>query len=92
MKFDQILGMIDLATYENLKRAVELGKWADGVPLTERQKALSLQAIIAYDSQRYPVEERVGYVHDTRQAHCGPDPDPEPARKIDGEVLKWRDM
>jgi hypothetical protein len=41
--------MIDPEIYENLKCAVELGRWADGQKLTAEQKELCLQAIIAYD-------------------------------------------
>ncbi len=36
--------------YKQLKQAVEIGKWLDGNPLTEKQKAETLQLIMAYQS------------------------------------------
>lgn len=36
--------------YQQLKQAVETGKWLDGNPLTEGQKADTLQLIMAYQS------------------------------------------
>lgn len=38
------------ATYEQLKLAVELGKWPDGAVLSDAQLAHSLQLVMAYDS------------------------------------------
>jgi len=37
--------------YEKLKTAVETGKWLDGNPLTEEQKAHSLQLVMAYQKE-----------------------------------------
>ena len=42
---------ISLSLYEKLKAAVETGKWLDGVPLTEEQKAHSLQLVMAYQKE-----------------------------------------
>ena len=35
---------------ENLSTAVEIGRWPDGNPLTKEQKAICLQAVIAWDA------------------------------------------
>ncbi|WP_028239321.1 YeaC family protein [Stutzerimonas azotifigens] len=48
--------------YQNLKQAVELGKWGDGRKLTAEQKALCLQAMIAWETENLPEEERTGYM------------------------------
>ncbi|GIX29540.1 MAG: hypothetical protein KatS3mg124_0012 [Porticoccaceae bacterium] len=48
--------------YEGLVRAVELGKWPDGTRLTAEQRALCLQAVIAYDHRHKPPEARIGYL------------------------------
>lgn len=48
--------------YESLKLAVEIGKWPDGRKLTQEQKELSLQAVIAWESQHLPEEQRTGYM------------------------------
>ena len=48
MDFQQLLNSITPDIYERFKRAVELGKWPDTRPLTQEQRALCMQAIIAH--------------------------------------------
>ena len=48
--------------YENLKSAVELGKWQDGRKLTPEQRELCLQAMIAWEAKNLPEEQRTGYM------------------------------
>src|SRR5690606_33460650 len=60
--FIQMLRNISPEVYESLKTAVELGKWADGRKLTQEQKELCLQAIIAWEMDNLPEEERTGYI------------------------------
>lgn len=48
--------------YESLKLAVEIGKWPDGRKLTQEQKELSLQAMIAWETQNLPEDQRTGYM------------------------------
>ncbi|WP_120996396.1 DUF1315 family protein [Stutzerimonas urumqiensis] len=48
--------------YENLKLAVELGKWGDGRKLTPEQRELCLQAMIAWEQENLPEEERTGFM------------------------------
>lgn len=48
--------------YENLKLAVEIGKWPDGRKLTQEQKELTLQALIAWETQNLPEDQRIGYM------------------------------
>ena len=42
---------ISPSLYEQLKRAVETGKWLDGNKLSDQQKEHSLQLVMAYQSQ-----------------------------------------
>ncbi|WP_019613526.1 YeaC family protein [Psychromonas ossibalaenae] len=42
---------ISPSLYEQLKQAVETGKWLDGNELTESQKEHSLQLVLAYQSE-----------------------------------------
>ena len=60
--FAQMIENITPEIYESLKLAVELGKWADGRKLTTEQKELSLQAVIAWELQNLPEEQRTGYL------------------------------
>ena len=48
--------------YQNLKQAVELGKWPDGRKLTREQKETCLGAMIAWELKNLPEEERTGYM------------------------------
>ena len=62
MNFDEIIATITPETFEMLKRALELGKWQNGVALTDEQKAYCMQAVIAYSERNLPEEERIGYI------------------------------
>jgi uncharacterized protein len=48
--------------YQNLRRAVELGKWPDGSPVTPEQREHAMQAIIAWGQQHLPEDQRVGFI------------------------------
>lgn len=50
MDIKQLVAGLDYATYEKLREAVELGKWADGTPLTAQQKDDTMQLVIAYQA------------------------------------------
>ncbi|MBJ9977721.1 DUF1315 family protein [Pseudomonas sp. S75] len=60
--FAQMIENITPEIYQSLKTAVELGKWSDGRKLTAEQKALSLQAMIAWEASNLPEEQRTGYM------------------------------
>ncbi|MCG8314684.1 MAG: YeaC family protein [Pseudomonadales bacterium] len=62
MNFEAMIQSITPEIYENLKRAVELGRWNDGTLLTKDQLESCMQAIIAYDHQYLSEEQRVGYI------------------------------
>lgn len=61
MDLQQLLDNITPEIYQRLKRAVETGRWPDGNKLSDAQRGLCLQAIIAFD-QRKPEDERVGFL------------------------------
>lgn len=60
--FNEMIKNITPDIYKSLKLAVEIGKWADGNKLTAEQRELSLQAMIAWEIQNLPEEERTGYM------------------------------
>lgn len=60
--FAQMIENITPEIYESLKTAVEIGKWSDGRKLTAEQKELSLQAVIAWEIQNLPEDQRTGYM------------------------------
>ena len=71
MDYQQLLKTLTPDIYENLKRAVELGKWPNGDALTPEQRETYLQAVIAWDALHKPEQERVGYIHTEKHDHCG---------------------
>lgn len=60
--FIEMIENITPEIYQNLKLAVELGKWSDGRKLSQEQKELCLQAMIAWEMQNLPEDERTGYM------------------------------
>lgn len=60
--FNEMIKNITPEIYQSLKLAVEIGKWADVNKLTAEQRELSLQAMIAWEMQNLPEEERTGYM------------------------------
>ena len=60
--FAEMIQNITPEIYQSLKLAVEIGKWPDGRKLTQEQKELSLQAMIAWELQNLPEDQRTGYM------------------------------
>ena len=55
---------LDDQAHQCLKTAVEIGKWPNGELLTEEQKALSLQTVIAYEIEHnFEDQDRTGFVN-----------------------------
>lgn len=70
MNFSELIGTINPETHENLKTAVELGKWPDGRRLSKEQQALCLQAIIAYEKEHLPEHHRTGFIEPKKHEAC----------------------
>ena len=49
-----------------MRTAVETGRWPDGRQVSDEQRRLCLQAVIAWEARNLPEEERTGYVAN----HC----------------------
>ncbi len=78
MDFKQLIEGITPEIYQQLQQAVEIGKWPDGRSLTEEQRSLCMQAIIAFD-QRQPEQNRTGYVP-PKNTDCEPPDSQQPLR------------
>jgi len=93
MDYQQLIQTITPEIYQNLKQAVELGKWADGKALTPEQKQHCMQAVIAYDAAHKSEEERVGFIHTKKHNHCGSDGEEDPLAPQEDKPtpLKWKD-
>ncbi|CAD5109778.1 YeaC family protein [Zestomonas carbonaria] len=73
--FLEMIENITPEIYESLKLAVEIGKWSDGRKLTQEQKELSLQALIAWEIKNLPEDQRIGYMG---SQECGSKSEPVP--------------
>ncbi|KZX66393.1 hypothetical protein A3724_09530 [Alcanivorax sp. HI0033] len=60
--FDELIAAMTPEVCDNMRRAIETGKWADGRPLTREQRETCLQAVIAWEARNLPEEQRTGYM------------------------------
>ena len=73
MNIDVLVNSMTADVYERLRSAVETGKWPDGTPLSDDQKASSMQAVLLYQakiaksSERMTVNENGEIVHKSKQ-------------------------
>lgn len=81
MDFEAMLQLITPEVHSGLRRAIEIGKWADGAALTGEQRELCMQALIAWEVHNLPSEERTGHIDcgsKTRGEVCATPADEEP--------------
>lgn len=51
MDFESLVTAMSSETYHKLADAVATGRWADGTPMTEQQRAQSMQLVMAYQAR-----------------------------------------
>ena len=62
MNIEQMLNVLDPEIVQRLKTAVEIGKWPNGVALTAEQRQICMQAVMVWEHQNLPEEERAVYI------------------------------
>lgn len=62
MDFQQLIARMDANTCAALKRAVEIGKFPDGRRLTDEQRELCMEAVLAWEVRNLPPEQHTGYI------------------------------
>lgn len=62
MSIEALLNNLNPQIIGSLKRAIELGKWPNGVSLTEQQRRLCAEAVANWEKRNLPAEAQVGYV------------------------------
>lgn len=73
MNIDAMVNAMTPEVYDRLRLAVETGKWLDGSPLSEEQKASSMQAVMLYQAkiarskEHMTVNEQGEIVHKSKQ-------------------------
>lgn len=71
--FEALIDGMSAEVHQQLKTAIELGKWPNGERLSAAQVELCLQAVIAWDLKNLPESERVAYIdrRKLKTSHCG---------------------
>lgn len=59
---DQILASMTPQIYARFQEAIALGKWPNGVALSQAQKHTCMQAVIVYENAHIAKEQRTGFV------------------------------
>lgn len=63
MNSQDLIKSMTPAIYQNMRTALELGKWGDGRKMTAEQRKICVEAIIQYEHiNDVPETERIGYV------------------------------
>jgi uncharacterized protein YeaC (DUF1315 family) len=62
MDYEELVNSLTPDVVDRLRRGVETGRWPDGSPVSPEQREHSLQAIIAWEQQHLPEEQRTGYI------------------------------
>ena len=62
MDYQTLIDSMSPDIYQNLKRAMEVGRWPDGRPLSAEQRTIVMDALIAWGEKHLPEEQRVGYI------------------------------
>ena len=79
---EHLLQMISPDIHAKLRRAVEIGRWEDGTRLRPDQVEHCLQAIIAWEQQHLPPEQRIGHMEDACRSKRDESEDQAPADAI----------
>ena len=69
--FEDLISAMTPEVCDNMRRAIETGKWADGRPLTREQRETCLQAVIAWEASNLPEEQRTGYMEQACKSDSG---------------------
>ena len=57
MNIEQMLAVLDPDIVSRLKTAVEIGKWPNGIVLTQEQRQICMQAVIEWEGHKEEGEE-----------------------------------
>ncbi len=67
MDYQQMIDSMTPEVFENLRRAVELGKWPDGQALNSQQRENAMQAIIAWGKTHLSEQDQIGFIDKGRK-------------------------
>lgn len=65
MTKDDVLAL-DESVIDRFRKAIEIGKWANGERLNPSQLQVCMQAVVIWENAYLPVHERTGYIQKPR--------------------------
>ncbi|MFK7974551.1 MAG: YeaC family protein [Halioglobus sp.] len=92
MDYNELIDAMTPELYERMRRALEIGKWPDGKPLTPQQREQTMQAVILWGERHLESQERVGFIGKKKKE--GEDCDSAPGSASDRDensILQWKD-
>ncbi|MGB1466974.1 MAG: YeaC family protein [Alcanivorax nanhaiticus] len=69
--FEDLIATMTPEICDNMRRAVELGKWPDGRTLSKEQREMCMQAVLAWEAKNLPEEQRTGYMEQACKSDSG---------------------
>ncbi len=67
MTYEELLASMTPEIHAAMKLAIEIGKWPNGVRLSDDEREACMQAVIGYDLENVPADERVGFIDRTKK-------------------------
>lgn len=68
MDYQKLIDTLSPDIIVRLRQGIETGRWPDGQPVTPEQREHSLQAVIAWEQQHLPEDQRVGFIDKGKKA------------------------
>ena len=62
MDYEKLIASMTPDTYNRLKTAIEMGKWPNGVRLTEAQLELCMEAVLRWQIEHLEPQQYTGYM------------------------------
>lgn len=62
MNYHDLVKQLTPELVQQLRRAIEIGKWPDGRRVTDEQRANCMEAVLHWEMLNLPEEERTGYI------------------------------
>lgn len=62
MNIEQVLAALTPEIVASFRTAIEIGKWPNGQALTQEQREICMQAVVAWEHKHLPEDQRTGYI------------------------------
>jgi uncharacterized protein YeaC (DUF1315 family) len=62
MNYQDLVKQLSPELVQQLRRAIEIGKWPDGRRVTDEQRANCMEAVLHWEMLHLPEESRTGYI------------------------------